>query len=76
MQGVLVNSDNESYNLRFDKSFFDERQIKKILELIEIQILADKVNFDENILVLAKEIKTKIWNRVKSKYHFENKNCN
>lgn len=76
MQGVLVNSDNESYNLRFDKSFFDERQIKKILELIEIQILADKVNFDENILVLAKEIKTNIWNRVKSKYHFENENCN
>ena len=50
-----------------DKKNFDEESIKSLLDYIEIEYLAKKVDFDESIMELSKEIKSSIWKKQKAR---------
>jgi hypothetical protein len=65
MQGLAINNNESSFNLSFDKSFFDEELIVNWINLIELDFLAKKIGFDDEIMELASEIKSSVWKKEK-----------
>jgi hypothetical protein len=51
----------------FDKKIFDEKIISEWIDLIEMENLSEKINFNPEILELSKEIKSNIWKEEKKR---------
>ena len=67
MQGLAIKNTVNSFDITFDKNYFDEVTISNWLKLIEMQYLSKKVDFDEGIFDVAKEIKSSIWKKEKNR---------
>ena len=70
MLGLAINNTKDSFNLSFDKKIFDENMLLNWLKIIEIEYLAQIVDFDEDMLKISKEIKSSIWKSEKQNYPF------
>lgn len=58
----------ETVQVVFDKNYFSEEELLKILNFLRIEFLAKKIDFDEDIEVLGKEIKRDWWLKNKSRF--------
>jgi hypothetical protein len=68
MTGMIINATADSVNISLDKKIFDDTWISSILRMIETEILAKKVDFDSEILELAEEIKSAVWENEKKRF--------
>ena len=67
MQGIGIESTINKISVSFDKEIFDEKTVLSWLEFIEIELLAKNIDFDQEILDRAIEIKSSIWEKEKKR---------
>ena len=58
----------ETVQVVFDKNYFSEEELLKILNFLRLEFLAKKIDFDENIEALGTEIKRDWWLKNKSRF--------
>jgi hypothetical protein len=61
MQGIAIKSTKNKYKISIDKKIYDEKIISSLLNFLELEYLARKVDFNKDIMNLAKEIKSDLW---------------
>ena len=71
MQGIAINNTKDFYNISLDKKVFNETMISNFLNIIGTEHLAQKINFDEDIFDVSKEIKSSIWTKEKKRIGIE-----
>lgn len=57
MTAFQVQHTAETVQVVFDKNYFSEEELLKILSLLRLEFLAKKIDFDEDIEALGTEIK-------------------
>ncbi len=71
MQGLSIINTKESINFCFNKKFYNEDTLSDWLKFIEIENLAKRIDFDEEIMDLADEIKNAVWQKEKVRLGFD-----
>lgn len=68
MEAITLKNTSEKLLISLDKKFFNQEQIKQVIDWLQVEFLARKVNFNESIETLGEEIHTEWW--VKNKDRF------
>ena len=68
MTAFHVQHSPESVQVTFDRKYFSEDELLKLLNFLRVEFLAKKINFGEDIETLGKEIKQDWW--LKNKHRF------
>ncbi len=68
MDALDIKNTPETLQITLDKRFFDEKFLLETVEYLRMEYLAQKVDFDESIEDLGREIKRGWWQRNKGKY--------
>lgn len=61
MSRVNIESTENEYLIRIDKTLVDKTYVHQLLSLLQIEELAQRVDFDDSITDLGKKIKTDWW---------------
>ena len=70
MQGIAIQSTKDKYKISIDKKIYDEKTISSLLNFLELEYLASKVDFNKDIMNLAKEIRSDLWKKEKTRLGF------
>jgi hypothetical protein len=68
MEALAIKNTTETLQITLDKRFFDEAFLRETIEYLRTEYLAQRVDFDESIEDLGKEIKHSWWQRNKDRY--------
>jgi hypothetical protein len=68
MSAVELKEVNNRFILDMDKSVVDIEALFAFLESLKVDSMAKEINFDDNILSFAKEMKTTWWEANKSRF--------
>ena len=68
MTPFQVQHSKESVQVTFDRKYFSEDELLKLLNFLRVEFLAKKINFSDDIEALGKEIKQDWW--LKNKHRF------
>lgn len=68
MEALAINNTPDKLQITFDKRFFDETFLRETIEFLRTEYLAQRVDFDESVEDLGKEIKHSWWQRSKNQY--------
>ena len=68
MAAFHVQHSPESVQVTFDRKYFSEDELLKLLNFLRVEFLAKKINFGEDIETLGKKIKQDWW--LKNKHRF------
>lgn len=58
----------ETMQVSFDKKYFSNEELLKILNFLRVEFLAKKIDFDEDIEALGKEINRDWWLKNKNRF--------
>ncbi|MCL5991242.1 MAG: hypothetical protein M1419_03970 [Bacteroidetes bacterium] len=65
MQGIDVQTTKNKFKISLDKKIYNEKIISSLLNFLELEYLASRVGLENDIMSLAKEIKSDIWKKEK-----------
>ena len=68
MDAITLNNTASTFHISLDKKFFSAKQIKEIVDWLQIEFLAKKVNFDPSIEALGEEIHENWWKNNRSRF--------
>lgn len=68
MEAIQVSSTNGELTIKVDKSRIDMDIILDFLERLRVEFLAQKIDFDKEILKISDEIKENWWSRNKDQF--------
>jgi len=68
MEAIQIKSTNDELTIKVNKSKINMDIIIDFLERLRVEFLAQKINFDEEILTVSDEIKEDWWKRNKEKF--------
>ncbi len=68
MNPVEIKNTPESLQITLDKRFFDDAFLRETVDYFRMEYLAQRVDFDESIEELGKEIKKNWWQRNKNRF--------
>ncbi len=68
MNAVDVKNTPESLQITLDKRFFDDAFLRETVDYFRMEYLVQRVDFDESIEELGREIKHTWWTRNKSRF--------
>lgn len=66
MEAIRLESTNDKFIISIDKNIADKTFLFNLLNRLRIEYLAQKVNFDEQIVDLGEDIKADWWEKNKS----------
>jgi hypothetical protein len=58
----------ETMQVSFDKKYFSDEELLKILNFLRLEFLAKKIDFDDDIEALGAEIKSNWWLKNKTRF--------
>lgn len=67
MNAITIESKDDKFLISIEKGKMDKDFLIRLVERLRFEILAQKVDFDEDIEVLGAEIKSKWWKENKRK---------
>ena len=68
MSRVNIESTKDEYLIRIDKTLVDKAYVHQLLNLLQVEELAQRVDFDDSIIDLGEEIKTGWWKHNKDRF--------
>lgn len=68
MTAFKVQHSAESVQVTFDKKYFSDDELLKLLNFLRVEFLAKKINFGEDIEALGNEIKQDWWLKNKDRF--------
>ena len=68
MARINIESTQDEYLIRIDKTLVDKTYVHQLLNLLQIEELAQRVDFDDSIIDLGEEIKTDWWKKNKARF--------
>jgi hypothetical protein len=68
MTTFQVKHNAETMQVSFDKKYFSDDELLKILNFLRLEFLAKKIDFDEDIEALGVEINRNWWLKNKSRF--------
>lgn len=67
MEAISLETTDEKFLITIDKSFLDAVFVRRLIERLRLEYLAEKVGFDEEIEIIGKDIKAEWWKNNKSR---------
>ena len=61
MDAIILDTTASTFNIGLDRKFFTAKQVKQIVNWLQVEFLAQKVNFDPSIEALGEEIHENWW---------------
>ena len=71
MQGIAVQTTKNKYKISIDKKFYGEKTVTSLLNFLELEYLAGRVDLKKSVMDISKEIKSGIWKKEKARLGFE-----
>ena len=68
VQPVTVDTSDSQFIISIDKDFLDKKALLDLIYYLRTESLARKVDFDEDIEALGKEIKAEWWKKNKDRF--------
>ncbi|MDZ7318428.1 MAG: hypothetical protein ONB11_04690 [candidate division KSB1 bacterium] len=68
MEAIQIKSTNGDLTIKIDKSKIDLDVILEFLDRLRVEFLAQKIDFDKEILKISDEIKENWWSRNKERF--------
>jgi hypothetical protein len=68
MARINIESTQDEYLIRIDKTLVDKTYVHELLNLLQVEELAQRVDFDDSIIDLGEEIKTDWWKKNKARF--------
>ncbi|MVM39078.1 hypothetical protein GO730_18580 [Spirosoma sp. HMF3257] len=68
MNAINIQNQPDRYVISIDKKAVSQEFMLELLERLQIEQLAQKVNFDDSILALGEEINTNWWQQNKHRF--------
>ncbi len=68
MARISIKSTQDEYLIRIDKTLVDKTYVHELLDLLQVEELAQRVDFDNSIIDLGEEIKTDWWEKNKARF--------
>lgn len=68
MARINIESTQDEYLIRIDKALVDKTYVHELLNLLQVEELAQRVDFDDSIIDLGEEIKTNWWKKNKARF--------
>lgn len=68
MSRVNIESTENEYLIRIDKTLVDKTYVHQLLNLLQVEELAQRVDFDDSITDLGEKIKTDWWEDNKARF--------
>ena len=68
MARINIESTQDEYLIRIDKTLVDKTYVHQLLNLLQVEELAQRVDFDDSIIDLGEEIKTDWWKKNKARF--------
>ena len=68
MARINIESTEDEYLIRIDKTLVDKTYVHELLNLLQVEELAQRVDFDDSIIDLGEEIKTDWWKKNKARF--------
>ncbi len=66
-QAITLQTTNNSFLITIDKKYIEQDVIFRLMNRIRLEYLVKTVDFDENIEILAEEIKSDWWENNKKR---------
>ncbi len=78
MNNVKIEATDQNIMITVDRRLLDIDVLTEFLDKLRIEYLAKKINFSEEILDLAEEIRKDGWNAIKEQFlkKINNESCN
>ena len=67
-QPIKLDTSDSQFIISIDKDFLDKEALLKFIDYLRIESLARKVDFDEDIEALGREIKAEWWKKNKDRF--------
>ncbi|MCF8333680.1 MAG: hypothetical protein K9I47_06000 [Bacteroidales bacterium] len=68
MRKVQVDTSKDKFIISIDKNLIDKDLLFQFVDILRLESLAEKVNFDEDMEKLDEEIKENWWEKNKDKF--------
>ncbi|WP_128545857.1 hypothetical protein [Larkinella soli] len=68
MNAIEIHDQSDRYIISLDKSVIEKEQLIEVLERLQLERLAKKVDIDDSILALAEEINAGWWQQNKHRF--------
>ena len=68
MTALRIQQNEDSIQVTLDKKYFSEEELLQVLNFLNIEILAKKVGFQEDLENLGEEIKQNWWTANKHRF--------
>ena len=65
--GINIESTDDQYLIQIDKNLIDKEYMLEMLSILRVEELAQRVNIDESIIDLGKQIKASWWKENKDR---------
>lgn len=67
-QPITLDTSDSRFIISIDKQAIDKKILLKYIESLRLELLAHEVDFDEDIEVLGREIKSEWWKKNKDRF--------
>lgn len=68
MKSISVDTSKDKFIISIDKKAMSKDTLMQFIDLLRLEFLAQKVNFDESVEELGEEIKGEWWDKNKDKF--------
>jgi len=65
---IKLDTSDSQFIVSIDKDFINKEDVLRFIDYLHVQSLARKVDFDEDIEALGREIKSKWWKKNKDRF--------
>jgi hypothetical protein len=67
MEAISLETTDEKFLITIDKGSLDAEFVRRLIERLRIEYLAEKVGFDEEIEIIGEDIKSEWWKNNKAR---------
>jgi hypothetical protein len=67
MEAISLETTDEKFLITIDKGSLDAEFVRRLIERLRIEYLAEKVEFDEEIEIIGEDIKSEWWKNNKAR---------